>query len=112
MAIGAAWGGLAGVLFAWHQVHFSPNAFEPVVTFAGFVIIIVAGIGSIWGTVLTAVLVQGIIIEGSRYLSTPFTNAQEASLRYMLVGALLMLMVAFRPQGIFGRREELAVLDE
>lgn len=112
MAIGAAWGALAGVLYAWHQVHFSPTSFEPIVTFAGFVIIIIAGLGSIWGTVVMAVLVQGVLIEGSRYLSTPLTNAQEASLRYMIVGAVLMLMIALRPQGIFGSKEELAVLDE
>jgi branched-chain amino acid transport system permease protein len=114
MAIGAAWGSLSGVLYAWHQVHFSPNSFEPIVTFAGFVIIIVAGLGSIWGTVLLAVVIQGGLIEGSRYYldALPLTNAQEASLRYMLVGAVLMLVVALRPQGIFGSREELAVLDE
>lgn len=112
MAIGAGWGALAGVLYAWNQIHFSPTSFEPIVTFAGFVIIILAGIGTIWGTVIMAVLVQGVLIEGSRYLDTPFTNAQEASLRYMVVGVVLMLVVAFRPQGLFGKRAELAVLDE
>lgn len=114
MAIGAAWGALAGVLYAWNQVHFSPNSFEPIVTFAGFVILIVAGIGSIWGSVLMAILVQGLLIEGSRYwLDTPLlTNAQEASVRYMIVGLILMLVVMFRPQGVFGTREELAATDE
>jgi ABC-type branched-subunit amino acid transport system permease subunit len=113
MAIGAAWGALAGVLYAWNQVHFSPNSFEPIVTFAGFVIIIVAGLGTIWGTVVMAVVIQGLLIEGSRYwLDTSLTNAQEASLRYMVVGLVLMLVVGLRPQGIFGKREELAVLDE
>ena len=111
---GAAWGALAGVLYAWNQVHFSPNSFEPIVTFAGFVILIVAGIGSIWGTVIMAVLIQGLLIEGSRYYldALGLTNAQEASLRYMVVGVVLMLLVGLRPQGIFGKREELAVLDE
>lgn len=114
MAIGAAWGALAGVLYAWNQVHFSPNSFEPIVTFAGFVIIIIAGIGTIWGTVVMAIVIQGLLIEGSRYYIPDgvFTNAQEASLRYMVVGLVLMLMVGLRPQGVFGRREELAVLDE
>ncbi|MCW2928743.1 MAG: inner-rane translocator [Thermoleophilia bacterium] len=112
MAIGAAWGALAGVLYAWNQVHFSPASFEPIVTFSGFVILIVAGIGSIWGTVLMAILVQGVLIEGSRYVDTPFNNAQEASVRYMIIGLLLMLVVAFRPQGVFGSRAELAATDE
>jgi len=114
MAIGGAWGALAGVLFSWYQVHFSPTSFEPIVTFAGFIIVIVAGLGSIWGTVITAVVVQGLLVEGSRYYldGLSLSNAQEASLRYMLVGLVLMLMVYFRPQGIFGSREEMAVLDE
>jgi branched-chain amino acid transport system permease protein len=112
MAIGAAWGALAGVLYAWHQVHFSPLSFEPIVTFAGMTIIIIAGLGSIWGTVFMAVVVQGVLIEGSRYLDTPLSNSQEASLRYMLVGAVLMLMVRYRPQGIFGSRAELEAADE
>lgn len=113
MAIGAAWAALAGTLYAWNQVHFSPSSFEPIVTFAGFVIIIAAGLGTIWGTVLMAVLVQGILIEGSRYwLDTGLSNAQEASVRYMIVGLVLMLVVRFRPQGLFGNRAELAAADE
>lgn len=113
MAVGAAWGALAGVLYAWNQIHFSPNSFEPIVTFAGFVIIIAAGLGSVWGTVLMAVLIQGVLVEGSRYyLPDALTNAQEASLRFMLVGLVLMLVIGFRPQGAFGKREELAALDE
>ncbi len=114
MAIGAGWAALAGTLYAWNQVHFSPNSFEPIVTFAGFVIIIVAGVGTIWGTVLMAVLIQGVLIEGSRYYldGLPISNAQEASLRYMVVGIVLMLVVRFRPQGVFGSRAELAAADE
>ncbi len=112
MAIGAAWAAMAGTLYAWHQVHFSPASFEPIVTFAGFVIIIVAGLGTIWGTVLMAVVIQGLLIEGSRYLDTGLPNAQEASLRYMFVGLVLMLIVRFRPQGLFGKRDELAVADD
>lgn len=108
LAIGAAWAAIAGVLFAWYQIHFSPTAFEPIQTFLGFIIIIVAGVGSIWGTVIVAVLLQALL-DGSRYVETPFTNAQEAALRYMAVGLILMLMVYFRPQGIFGKREELAL---
>ena len=113
MAIGAAWAALAGTLYAWNQVHFSPSGFEPIVTFAGFVIIIAAGLGTIWGTVLMAILIQGVLIEGSRYwLDTGLPNAQEASLRYMVVGLALMLVVRFRPQGLFGSRAEMAAADE
>ena len=35
------------------------------------------------------------------------TLVQSASLRYILVGVALMLIVIFRPQGIFGNKKEL-----
>ena len=114
MAIGAAWAALAGTLYSWHQVHFSPSSFEPIVTFAGMVLIIVAGLGSIWGAVLMAIIIQGLLIEGSRYYmdALGLSNAQEASLRYMAVGLVLMLIVRFRPQGVFGSRDQMVVADE
>jgi branched-chain amino acid transport system permease protein len=32
-----------------------------------------------------------------------------AALRFIVVGLVLMLLMAFRPQGLFGRRQELEV---
>jgi branched-chain amino acid transport system permease protein len=37
----------------------------------------------------------------------PMTSIQAAVLRYILVGVALMLIVIFRPQGIFGNKKEL-----
>ncbi|MEO6866422.1 MAG: branched-chain amino acid ABC transporter permease, partial [Gaiellales bacterium] len=66
MGLGAACAALAGVLYGWYQVHFSPTSFEPILTFIGFVIIIAAGVGSIWGAVVMSVVIQGFLMEGSR----------------------------------------------
>lgn len=109
MALGGALAGVAGVLFSYAQVQFSPKAFEPIVTFTGFVIIIIAGIGSIWGAALVGVLIQGLL-EGTRYIDIPGLGSdREAALRFIVVGVVLMCSVAFRPQGIFGSRREMVI---
>ena len=39
----------------------------------------------------------------------PFmTQVQAGQLRFILVGVAIMLIVVFRPQGIFGNKKELA----
>jgi branched-chain amino acid transport system permease protein len=37
----------------------------------------------------------------------PVTPVQAGVLRYILVGLLLMLLVAFRPQGLLGDKKEM-----
>ncbi|MGH8966042.1 MAG: branched-chain amino acid ABC transporter permease, partial [Actinomycetes bacterium] len=37
------------------------------------------------------------------------TTSQVGQVRFMLVGLLLMLLMIFRPQGIFGDRREIAL---
>ncbi len=111
MALGAACAGLAGCFYVANQVQFSPNAFEPIVTFSAFVIIIVGGLGSFRGAVLGALLLQ-LLLERTRYIDLPsLGNDQEAALRYVVVGVVFMLVMAFRPQGIFGKREEMVLGD-
>jgi branched-chain amino acid transport system permease protein len=46
----------------------------------------------------------------SGYLSTSIINSnQVGQIRFILVGLALMLLMIFRPQGIFGDRKELAL---
>jgi len=110
MAIGAACAALAGCFFVANQVQFSPASFEPIVTFSAFTIIILGGLGSFRGAVAGAFVLQ-VLLERTRYIETGFTGEQEAALRYIVVGLVLMALVAFRPQGIFGKREELVLGD-
>ena len=41
--------------------------------------------------------------------SVGFSDARVAALRFMIVGLVLMALVVFRPQGLFGKREELTL---
>ena len=49
------------------------------------------------------------MLEATRYLDLPLADDRVAALRFMIVGAVLMALVVFRPQGVFGRREELTL---
>lgn len=112
LAIGAGLGALAGLAFAFQFSFFSPNDFEPLTTFFAFVIVILGGLGRVWAVPAGAV-VFGVIFAGTRFLDFPplswFDSAERAFLRLIVIGLILIALVAFRPQGLFGRREEMVL---
>jgi ABC-type branched-subunit amino acid transport system permease subunit len=112
LAIGAALGALAGVFFAFQFSFFSPNDFEPLTTFFAYVIVILGGTARNWGVPLGALLF-GFVFAGTRFLDiwplNTFDSAERAYLRLVIVGLILIGLMAFRPQGILGKRQELVV---
>lgn len=110
MALGSALGAIAGLLHAFQFSVFQPLDFETLISFYAFIIIIMGGIGRNWGVPFGA-LIFGFLFAGTRLLDiwplNTFTSAERAYLRFILIGALLIWLVMFRPQGIFGKREEM-----
>ena len=49
------------------------------------------------------------LLEGSRFIELPLSEEHIAAARFMFVGLVLILLMAFRPQGIFGNREEMVL---
>jgi ABC-type branched-subunit amino acid transport system permease subunit len=39
----------------------------------------------------------------------PISAEREAAVRFMIVGLVLILLMAFRPQGVFGKKEEMVL---
>jgi len=54
---------------------------------------------------LTQGILTGLIDSG---VVSWLTTTQAGQLRYILVGVALMLLMIFRPQGVFGNKKELA----
>lgn len=107
MAIGGGIAAVAGLFFAFQFSFFSPNSFEPLITFFAFVIVLLGGLGNNWGVPLGAVMF-GVLFAATRFLDIPFlSGADQAFLRLLLVGLVLVGLMAFRPQGILGKREEM-----
>jgi branched-chain amino acid transport system permease protein len=112
LAIGAAFAGLAGLFYAWEFSFFSPDDFQPLVTFFAWMIVLLGGLGRIWAVPLGSVLF-GVIFAGTRFFDfAPFSyfgSADRAYLRLLVIGVIIVLIVVLRPQGILGNREEMVL---
>jgi branched-chain amino acid transport system permease protein len=90
-ALGAAWAGMTGTLFAAKMTSISPESFGVSESVQLFAIVILGGAGSIPGVVAGAAMLTGL-----SELFRGFANA-----RMLVVGAAMVLMMAVRPQGLF-----------
>ncbi len=106
LSLSAALAAVAGYMLAINISILSPANFDPVLTAYGYVIVILGGLGSYLGVVFGSFFLL-FLLESTRYLELPISDARVAALRFMIVGLVLMVLVVFRPQGIVGRREEL-----
>jgi ABC-type branched-subunit amino acid transport system permease subunit len=110
LIIGAILGGLAGLLLAWQIGVFSPDDYQPTLTFYAYLILILGGVNRIWAIPLGAVLFS-LLYTGTRFLNffplSLFDPGERAFLRLFLVGLLLVLFMALRPEGAFGDRRQL-----
>lgn len=97
--------GLCGGLYVGFIGYVSPSDFLPIVTFQIWTMLIVGGSGNMRGAVLGALLVWGLW-TGSGYLIAqivpPSMQAQSGALQSVLIGAVLVGMLVFRPRGLIG----------
>jgi branched-chain amino acid transport system permease protein len=108
LAIAALLAALAGFFYALDLAYVHPTEFNPLFTFIGFGVLVLGGLANYWGVAVGSILMW-TILEGSRFVNLPMSAEHVAAARYMLVGLVLILLMAFRPQGIFGKREEMVL---
>ena len=111
LAISACLGAIAGFFLALNLATIHPLDFEPLVTFFAFSVLILGGMGSYRGVAVGAVLFW-FVLEGTRFIDLPdppFTETRIAAIRLAITGLLLIGLMAFRPQGLFGKREEMVI---
>lgn len=89
-ALGATWAGMAGVFFAAKTTFVNPASFTFLESAIILCIVVLGGMGSIIG-VIAGALILILLPEYLRAL---------ADYRMLAFGALLVLMMVFRPQGI------------
>jgi ABC-type branched-subunit amino acid transport system permease subunit len=56
---------------------------------------------------VTLSLTDGLLSLGIEAGVLPLTTTQTGPIRFIIVGVALMLLVIFRPQGIFGKKKDL-----
>jgi branched-chain amino acid transport system permease protein len=119
-ACGASFAGVMGVVFAAKQVFINPESFTFLESIGVLAMVILGGMGSIPGAVLGATVVTvlnlqvlkglslwlnelknaGVVILGYPLADLP-TQLEPAKYERMIFGIILVLMMIFRPQGIF-----------
>ncbi|MER7786686.1 ABC transporter permease [Streptomyces sp. NPDC097640] len=93
-AVGAFVAGLAGSLLAHQYSYLDPTMFGPDLSMLALTIIVLGGMNSPFGAVLGAVVLVGA--------PEVLRMAQDA--RLLTYGVLLLLLIRFRPQGLWARR--------
>ncbi|MBN9238796.1 MAG: branched-chain amino acid ABC transporter permease [Micrococcales bacterium 70-64] len=113
LMLGGAFGALGGVVYALPTA-VVPSDFVTSLTFFLWTILLLGGAATLFGPVVGAVIfwvlmafLDNVLPQLANDHILPFTNIQAAVFRYILVGVALMLIVIFRPQGIFGNKKEL-----
>ncbi len=103
--LGAAFGGLAGGLFAAYLSAFNPSAWSPIEAIILYSAVLVGGRGNIKGVVLGVVVMIVLIQESTRFLpEVPGYPIVVPALREIVIGAVLVLFLRFRPQGLLPER--------
>ena len=116
-AMGASFGGVAGGMFAAIQSFISPESFVLVESVMVLSMVVLGGMGNVWGVVLGAVLLS-FVPELLRYTVEPLQKSlfgksiiEPEVIRMLLFGLALVLMMLYRPAGILPsavRKRELA----
>lgn len=91
-AFGAFWAGVSGALFAAKMRFVSPESFTFMESVLILCMVILGGLGSIGGVVIGAVILVVL----------PEILREVQSYRMIALGAGLIIMMIFRPQGLFG----------
>lgn len=115
-AMGASFGGVAGGLFAGFQVFVSPESFGLMESVMILCMVVLGGMGHIPGVILGG-LALSILPEAFRYGAGSLQKAllgqvwlNPESLRLLLFGLALVLVMLYRPSGLWPspvRRREL-----
>jgi ABC-type branched-subunit amino acid transport system permease subunit len=133
-ALGATTSGLAGVFNASKLTIVSPDQFLFTVSFTVLAMVILGGMGNIWGVAVGAFIVymiQVVVLKNINgiletigvpdftiplvNLHVDLKNVPFLQFQFLLYGVALVLMMLLRPEGLFPsqrRRQELHIAEE
>jgi len=121
LVLGGMFGGLAGLFFALKQASVVPTDYGTNLTFFAYTALLIGGaarvLGPVVGSIIFWFLIAGLgsIFSQATAGSDPLlptwvmTDTQASLIRFILTGLGLMLLMIYRPQGIFGDRREIAI---
>ncbi|MGV8876478.1 MAG: branched-chain amino acid ABC transporter permease [Rhodoglobus sp.] len=114
LMLGGVFGALGGIVYAL-PASVNPGIYVTSLTFFVYTALLLGGAATIFGPIIGSVIFWGVQTLLSNLLPAlvdigvlPFmTTTQSQTVRFILVGVALMLLVIYRPQGILGNKKEL-----
>ena len=116
LVLGGVLGALGGMIYAVGTGSAVPDQYQNANTFLAYAALILGGAARVLGPVVGAMILLFILqfadtglrllISGGVIPEGLLSSTDVAQIRFVLVGIGLMLLLIFRPQGIFGDRRE------
>jgi neutral amino acid transport system permease protein len=116
LILGGVLGSLGGFVIALSNAAVQPDTYGTEFTFYAYTIVILGGAARVFGPVIGSMIfwfllafINALLPEliKNGYIPTWFmTPTQAGAVGYVLVGLGLILLLVFRPQGIFGDKKE------
>ncbi|MDQ3567345.1 MAG: ABC transporter ATP-binding protein, partial [Actinomycetota bacterium] len=116
-ALGAVFGGLAGAFYGAFIANIFPDAFSFNISILILCMVILGGMGSIYGVILGAVLLQGLNFYllpqmnewihsiGGALGNAALSNVDLPRYNFFIFGVILVAMMLLRPEGIIPNRQ-------
>ncbi|MET4432071.1 branched-chain amino acid ABC transporter permease [Mycolicibacterium sp. 624] len=102
--IGAAIGGLSGALYAGQVQYVAPPTFNIINSMLFLCAVVLGGQGNKLGVIFGAFI---IVYLPNRLLGVEFLGVNLGDLKYLFFGLALVVLMIFRPQGLFPVRQQL-----
>src|SRR6201991_2789620 len=102
--IGAAIGGLSGALYAGQVQYVAPPTFNIINSMLFLCAVVLGGQGNKLGVIFGAFI---IVYLPDRLLGVQFLGINMGDLKYLFFGLALVVLMIFRPQGLFPARQQL-----
>jgi branched-chain amino acid transport system permease protein len=115
-AIGAFFGGVAGAFYASYKAGAFPADFFFNISIFLLCMVILGGMGSIWGVLVGGMILGYLNIEGLATIGSKIQNAgvdfDPTKYQFGIYGAIIVIMMLFRPTGLIPERRHKIELAE
>jgi len=103
-AIGAFFGGVAGAFYASFKSGAFPSDFYFNISIFLLCMVILGGMGSVWGVILGGMILGWLNVEGLATIGTKAGINDVPKYQFGIYGVIIVVMMLFRPTGLISER--------
>ncbi|MEY2989840.1 MAG: hypothetical protein RLZZ163_756 [Actinomycetota bacterium] len=117
LILGGIIAAFGGIVWAVAKQSVQPDTFQPDFTFFAYTILLLGGAARVFGPIVGGIIFWFLLAGTGEFLGQAIQAGwidflqptDVGNIRFVLMGAGLIALMVFRPQGIFGDRKELAL---